>query len=298
MAALSSRLHGLITEKTTGPLTYLAGSVSPANAAIPYLCYSTLLLPIVFPIYKFVLNDYHSFLSLGPGGTPSTFSGYLWVTFLKIFFARSDTYVPPSLTPYEHPARGYLKEIPHRRGPRPLVAGIAPHRQTTQKGCEEMQNALAAGLKDLARTNSDLLSTGISCFEKHNLALFFNPQSVDIQSPAVSFIELATQGEAHTLSNEPDPVHASCSLPAEICHLHTTDSSMHLTLHPSDAAMVISHGWGERHPLAGRGPWVPRGFVMVYAPRGKEEVEILMKIVRAGAWWVGGCILDDGNNLL
>jgi len=67
---------------------------------------------------------------------------------------------------------------------------------------------------------------------------------------------------------------------------------MHLTLHPSDAALVISNGWGERHPLAGRGPWVPKGFTMVYAPRNHEEVEILTEVVRAAGWWVGGCKLQ------
>jgi hypothetical protein len=70
---------------------------------------------------------------------------------------------------------------------------------------------------------------------------------------------------------------------------------MHLTLHPLDAKLVIEQGWGERHPLAGRGPWVPRGFVMVYAPRDEDEVSIVMDIVRAGAWWVGGCVLQKGG---
>ena len=27
---------------------------------------------------------------------------------------------------------------------------------------------------------------------------------------------------------------------------------------------------------------------MVYAPRGKAELEVLMEIVKAGGWWVGG----------
>lgn len=46
---------------------------------------------------------------------------------------------------------------------------------------------------------------------------------------------------------------------------------MHLTLHPQDAALVISEGWGERHPLAGcpvlgiGKRLLPEGFVMVYA---------------------------------
>jgi len=67
---------------------------------------------------------------------------------------------------------------------------------------------------------------------------------------------------------------------------------MHLTLHPLDAGVVISSGWGERHPLAGvliNGKQkVPPGFVMVYAPREVDDLPTIMQIVRAGAWWVGG----------
>jgi hypothetical protein len=62
-----------------------------------------------------------------------------------------------------------------------------------------------------------------------------------------------------------------------------------MTLHPADARVVLEAGWGERHPLA-RGGWfekfVPEGFVMVYAPRREEEVDVLVRIVEAGAWYV------------
>lgn len=67
---------------------------------------------------------------------------------------------------------------------------------------------------------------------------------------------------------------------------------MHLTLHPADAKAAVEKGWAEMHPLA-RGGWfeqfVPAGFLMVYAPRDEAEVEVVMRIVRAAAWWVGGC---------
>ena len=74
---------------------------------------------------------------------------------------------------------------------------------------------------------------------------------------------------------------------------------MHLTLHPSDAALVITHGWGERHPLAGRQlfgkRFLPPGFVMVYAPQDENQVGVLMEIVRAAGWWVGGIGLENGQ---
>ena len=78
---------------------------------------------------------------------------------------------------------------------------------------------------------------------------------------------------------------------------------MHLTLHPSDAALVISQGWGERHPLAGcpvllpslsPSRLLPSGFVMVYAPQDESQIGIVTDIVRAGGWWVGGVALESG----
>lgn len=294
MIAVSSRLHGLLSDKN-GPLAYLTGPVFSRSATVHFLLCITLLLPILFPLYRYVSNDYQAFLSLGPGGTPANFNGYLRVTFLRIFFARSDIYVPPVLDPTEFPANGYLQHLPYRLGQRPRVAGIAPHRQTTQKGTPQMQFALAMAITNLEAANPDLLSTGISCFEHHNLGLFFSPRpGHHTHVSAATFIQSAVEPRPTSLA----PLNPTCGQPAEITHMHTIDSSMHLTLHPSDAALVISHGWGERHPLAGRGPWVPKGFVMVYAPRGRDEADVLMEIVKAGAWWVGGVELkgQKGEN--
>lgn len=73
---------------------------------------------------------------------------------------------------------------------------------------------------------------------------------------------------------------------------------MHLTLHPSDVALLIRHGWGQRHPLAGRQvlgtQLLPAGFVMVYAPQDEAQVGVLLDFIRAAAWWVGGKVLEGG----
>lgn len=64
-----------------------------------------------------------------------------------------------------------------------------------------------------------------------------------------------------------------------------------MTLYPADAKLVIEKGWGERHPIARGGffaRFVPRHFVMVYAPRDADEVEIVARIVGAAVWWVSG----------
>ncbi|MCJ1254308.1 hypothetical protein MMC24_002123 [Lignoscripta atroalba] len=285
MAALSNPLQGLryVVAGEDGDFNIVVSSLSPTPSTSPtlhYFLYATVLFPMVFLAYRFILNDYNAFLSLGPGGTPSNFAGYLKVTALRLIFALRDPYTPPPLTPYECPATGYLQRLPHRDGPRPTVAGIAPQRQLTQKGSVEMQAALTNALLHLAAANPTVLRTGVACFEKHNLALFVCPRPGRLPPPATGS------------PVPPAALNPTCGSPPEITHLHTTDSSMHLTLHPSDAAVVIANGWGERHPLAGQGlfgrGWVPRGFVMVYAPRTEADIPILMSIVRAAGWWVGG----------
>jgi hypothetical protein len=88
------------------------------------------------------------------------------------------------------------------------------------------------------------LGTARSCFEKHGLGLFAR-----------------------------HPVNKTCQ--GEIFHVHPSDHSMHMNLHPDDIKEVLEKGWGQRHPLARKGWWflgampVPEDFVMIYAPRGE-----------------------------
>ncbi|KAL8279839.1 hypothetical protein RQP46_007689 [Phenoliferia psychrophenolica] len=68
--------------------------------------------------------------------------------------------------------------------------------------------------------------------------------------------------------------------------------SAHVTLSPRDAITVIQKGWGVRHPASGKTPpGVPNlaaGYVLVYAPRGLEELEVFRSIVEASAGFVTG----------
>ena len=60
-----------------------------------------------------------------------------------------------------------------------------------------------------------------------------------------------------------------------------------MNLHPDDAKVVLEKGWGQRHPLA-RGGWlgryVPREFIMVYAPRDSTELDVVCRIIEAAAF--------------
>ena len=247
-----------------------------------YLTLLTLLLtPLLYHLYHVILADYRFFLSLGPGGIPSTPSGYVLTLLLRLI-ARHDVLVPPPALPISSPFLPYFRPgTPHPTLPfprpsatRPRVAGLAPHRQTTQQGAPADVQRLHAAFHALAAAHPSLARTGKSCFEKHSLALFLTRLSAALGGEGPG---------ADVWWNK------TCGAPPEIAHLHGSDGSLHLTLHPEDASAVMAAGWGERHPLAGRR--LPAGYVMVYAPRGEREVGVVMEIVRAGAWWVGGAEL-------
>lgn len=192
------------------------------------------------PIPWIIYNDFQNFLLLGPGGTPSTFIGYLKITYLRLF-ALSDTYTPGIISEKIYPDIGFYRRastwLPQRTGPRPKIAGIAPHRQINQPGCKNMDRILRTTLQKFANANPGSFRIGPSCFEKRGLALFAR-----------------------------EPINATCQ--GEICHIHYLEGSMHMNLHPDDATVVLEKGWGERHPLA-RGGWmkqyVPREFTSRYS---------------------------------
>ncbi len=144
-------------------------------------------------------------------------------------------------------------------------------RQTTQKSPQTIYNHLTSKIERIA-DGDESLSVGTSCFEKHGTGLFANPRS---EAPEI----------------EPLPAHTSHRCRNEIVHVHGSDGSMHLTLHPADSRAVLEAGWGERHPLSRGGRFerfVPVDFVMVYAPRDEEEVEMVVRVILAARWFVGG----------
>ncbi|KAF2791787.1 hypothetical protein K505DRAFT_339273, partial [Melanomma pulvis-pyrius CBS 109.77] len=209
----------------------------------------------------YIQHDYKRFLSLGPGGTPSTPLGYLKIKLLSLISLR-DPLRPAPIPPHFRPQQGYLSAtaLASRTGTRPVVQGIAPQRQRTQKSPADVYARLVGELRLLAAEPRNCLVERTSCFEKHSSGLFAST-----------------------------PITRTCG--GEICHAHPSDGSMHMSLHPADAKIVLERGWGERHPLA-KGGWfrrfVPREFVLIYAPRCEDEVEVAVGIVKAAVWWVSG----------
>ncbi|KAI2614601.1 uncharacterized protein GGS25DRAFT_57779 [Hypoxylon fragiforme] len=208
----------------------------------------------------FIHNDYQNYLKLGPGGTPATFPGYIRINWLKLWACR-DPFNPLPADPDVQPAAGIFrkKPLPYRCGLRPKVVGIAPQRQVNQFGSRECYLALRRILENHGKRNPEEVGIGTSCFEKHGLGLFARY-----------------------------PFNKTCQ--GEICHVHNSDYSMHLNLHPDDVKEVIEKGWGERHPLTSqcllKMP-VPKQFTMVYAPRTLDELKVVCQIIEAAGWWVG-----------
>lgn len=199
----------------------------------------------------YVRRDYRDFIALGPGGTPQTWRGYVRVKILG-FFALWDPYAAITLPDELLFQEGSHLELPTRKQPRPRTKGIAPHRQVDQRVERPIFEKLASAIRDMAPGKNNDLKIGTSCFEKHGTGLFST-----------------------------FPANQTCR--GEIVHVHPSDGSMHLTLHPSDANVVLETGWGERHPLAGVffNRFLPRGFVMVYAPHNEDEIELVLRIVWA-----------------
>ena len=206
------------------------------SLSLSYICYTTLCVALVLKFYRSIRDDYHDFLALGPGGTPSTFAGYLRVSYLRLFALR-DPFQPPSLAQACNPLKSYLRNLPQRSGPRPEVAGIAPQRQVNQKCSAPLHQALRNALLSLVDAHPSMLQKGNSCFEKHGLALFM---AACAHAPHPMF----------------DHLNPTCANTGEICHLHATVSfsilipwrvqrqlSLHLRKRAVDALLV------PRNPL-------------------------------------------------
>lgn len=185
---------------------------TPSSPKFAYLLWPSILVSILLPACRFILKDYHAFLALGPGGTPSTFLGYLRVTYLRLF-TLSDPFQPPSLAHPMYPQWGYLRSLPRRSCPRPVVAGIAPHRQLNQKCGHHLHHALRAAFHDLAAGFPSLIWKGNSCFEKHGLALFLSAS--------------AHEHAPDTLHPSPSHLNPTCQDTGEIVHLHASVSRSH-----------------------------------------------------------------------
>jgi hypothetical protein len=78
----------------------------------------------------------------------------------------------------------------------------------------------------------------------------------------------------------------------EVAHVHPAENSLHVYVSPVDAKLVMKRGWGQRFPVT----WLaPPSWIMVYAPRNEDEVEIVREIVRAAVCHAVGINVEAGT---
>ena len=63
----------------------------------------------------------------------------------------------------------------------------------------------------------------------------------------------------------------------EFAHMHP-DGSLHAFLSPEFAVKAVKAGWAAHHPWAKKWPkW--KGFVMIFTPRSKSELQVVLQLV-------------------
>lgn len=189
-----------------------------------------------------VVRDYRNWRRLGVGGLPANPVGWLATTALRLR-GRDPFRVRAVGTT---PVSAVLTDLPARRGARPRVSPHPiPHRVLDEPPEESVRNAVKDLFDEFIERDSPALEYRTSRWEKHNQAL-------------------CLRGDGR-----------------EIGHLHPSDASIHVILHPVDAQRVIDLYWGELHPLAGVANGLPETYTLLYPPRTAGEIGAIRSILAA-----------------
>ena len=140
-------------------------------------------------------------------------------------------------------------QLPGRFGPRPRTTDGLPFRQVDQYPPAEMARLLVELSLDLPHVRVRESRMGGPA----TLALAL-PDSIAL-GPEQAFIDSK-----------------------EFCHIHAAPHrSVHLTLPAAEVEGIVALGWAERHPIHYLG--VMRSLVLVYAPRTREEVDVVVTLI-------------------
>ncbi|MDQ1179561.1 luciferase family protein [Rhodococcus sp. SORGH_AS_0301] len=197
------------------------------------------------PGLRAILDDYRRWRAIGPGGLPDNPVGWVVMTALRPLCRETIRLRDNDI----RAAVGAL-ELPDR-GSRPVMAPFPiPHRQVVSDGDPVSVRSLQDHLTILSST--DGCHSARSHLERRGDALHVDhPRSA-----------------------------AARRARGEIAHVHDAQGSMHVVADPRDVAEIVSRGWGERHPLAGRFlVGLPDSYLYLYAPRNEAEQQQLRRIV-------------------
>ncbi|KAF2853220.1 hypothetical protein T440DRAFT_445086 [Plenodomus tracheiphilus IPT5] len=214
-----------------------------------------------------IAYDFKSWQTFGTGGTPPTLHGYLkihrWGLYLLL---HRQNLLDPSPLPTTGPSYLNPQRIPHRAGTRPkLTRWTLPQRQIPGKITPAASYTLHNLMASFANTPpySTFIDARPSKTEGGTgTAIYVKPDSKDIN----------LNPSAHKIFYE-------------LAHVHPADHSLHVYVSPADARLVLERGWGQRFPV----DWLaPPSWIMVYAPRDEEEVEVVREVVRGAVCFAVG----------
>ncbi|KAL5325313.1 hypothetical protein ACEPPN_006438 [Leptodophora sp. 'Broadleaf-Isolate-01'] len=246
----------------------IPGLIQRNPAALPLVGASTAAL-------IWCIKDYRAFLALGPGGVPYNIFGWAAITILVRPFALSEK---DATWTGDYPSEGahqHILDLEDRKGGRAKLAGIAPHRQMTQKAPDSIKEPLNELFNEMVKSHPKLLETKRSLYEKHHDAIFV--RSNLLQDPNSSIPETARIARG------------------EIGHIHY-DASVHLYFSPADAKILIEKNWAERHRMARTKPFLGRvnmfnvagTYLMIYGPRDEGELETMKTILENSVKFMTG----------
>ncbi len=202
-------------------------------------------------VVAWVMWDYARWRSLGPGGLPATWRGWLTTTRLRLR-AINPLDVGPIAASVTDDWRAWVN-VRQRAGVRPKISPYpVPHRQLDQLPSDSERVALRQIFDRAVAENPLQVEYALSHWEKRHPAIR-RRATCDLGAPSFG----------------------------EIAHIHPSDHSMHMILSPRDAIAAIEAGWGERHGLAGVALDLPVNYVMVYAPRGEDDLAVIKQLLEA-----------------
>ncbi|KAH5145869.1 hypothetical protein HBH70_045730 [Parastagonospora nodorum] len=209
--------------------------------------------------------DFNNWKDSGTGGTPPTLQGYLKIQRwgLYLLYKRQNLLDP---SPIPDTGTSYIKpqKVPDRIGDRPaLTHWTLPQRQVPGKITPAASMTLQDLMREFASTPaySSYIKEGPSKTEGGTGSAIYVKPDVKSINPV-----------AHKIF-------------FEVAHVHPSENSLHVYVSPQDAKLVMNRGWGERFPVT----WLaPPSWIMVYAPRTEEEVEVVREIVRAAVCFAVG----------
>ena len=162
-----------------------------------------------------------------------------------------------SLCGFAGPVLSQDIELPLRKTPRPETTTGVPHIQIDAKGNPALSDELIRRVAEFPGV--EIGSTRVSL-----------PGAIGFQvshDVALARPEVIVGGR-------------------EFAHVHP-DGSLHASLDPGIAKMAVDAGWAIAHPWADERPgW--EGFVMIYTPNSKEELEVVFELVRSSFMFVTG----------